>query len=307
MILGDTRAKVAAQAKNRLRTAKDGCVSCQADEERFMRNGMALQAVRTLFFSDVHLGSRYCNPSLLLQLIEQTQAEAIYVVGDFCDGWLLRRRWRWPRDYQLLVDALLRCAAEGTQVYYLLGNHDRCLQRWIAEWGELWIGEQRVHRCADGRRLLVIHGDQFDSTQCRFRGMAKASAVLHEQFLGSGRIANRMLAEIGINHSRLATAMTYPFKSVAHSLGQLHARSKQLADLSECQGILFGHTHTPMIKETQDFVHLNCGDWLEHCSAIVETHSGQLELWLAPKAGWAEGARRIAVSPARGRPTLIES
>ncbi len=263
-----------------------------------MRNGIANTSVRTLFVSDVHLGSRYCQPEPLRKLIERLRPEQLYIVGDLCDGWLLRRRWRWCQEYAELIATINRQQASGVEVRYLLGNHDRCLQRWLCELGDFWIGEKCIHRCADGRRLLVIHGDQFDRTQTRFRRAANVSALLHERVLGSGRFANRFLAEMGVQQPRLATAVTLPIKSLAHSFGQLRIRAKQFARDQGCDGVVFGHTHSPRIREEDGFAFVNTGDWLEHCSAVVERKSGQMELWMAAGNRWLETCRRVALLPA---------
>lgn len=262
-----------------------------------MRYELVESRIRTLFLSDVHLGSRYCQPRPLQGLLERVRPEFLYIVGDFCDGWLLRRQWRWQEEYTALVHTLHKLHAAGTQVTYLLGNHDRCLQRWINDWGDFWLGEKRVHRCSDGRKILVIHGDQFDSSQTSFSRIASASAVLHEKLLGGGRVANRLLAEIGIPESRLATAMTMPMKKVVHAVGQLQSRLKNLAVEEGCDGVLYGHTHSPHIRDTGEFFFMNTGDWLEHCTVIVETYTGQFELLRGKAANWRDSCRRLAVLP----------
>lgn len=256
-------------------------------------------SVRSIFISDVHLGSKYCRPEPLQELLSNVACEKLYIVGDFCDGWLLRRRWLWKPEYVGLVENIKSLQARGPQIFYLLGNHDRCLQSWIEEWGAFWIGEKIVHECADGRRLLVIHGDQFDRSQHRFKRVANISALLHEGALGGSRLANRVLTEVGLQERRLATALTVPIKALAHSFSQFNRRAKQLSEQHDCQGILCGHTHAPRVHEDGDgFAFLNSGDWLEHCTAIVESHSGQLELWMGQAQRWLQTTQRLGLVPA---------
>ena len=273
-----------------------------------MNIGLADSKVRSLFVSDLHLGSRYCQPRPLQHLLETLELEHLYIVGDFCDGWLLRRNWNWQNQYSTLIDAIGKIARSGAQVTYVLGNHDRCLQRWVSEWGDYRVVEACRHECADGRKLLVIHGDQFDATQkTKFRRAAEMSALLHERILGGSRLADRWLADIGVSPRRLATALTTPFKSWAHRLSDFRGRAEQLAKQYDCDGVLCGHTHAPALKVRRSFLYANCGDWLENCSAIVETSSGQLELWQANGQDWFESCRRRALVPANTKPKLVEN
>ncbi|HBE68295.1 MAG TPA: hypothetical protein DDW52_09130, partial [Planctomycetaceae bacterium] len=136
--------------------------------------------VRTLFISDVHLGSKYCNPKPLIELLLNVCPEHVYLVGDICDGWILRRNWLWNRDSESFVETLGKLERKGSRITYLLGNHDRCLQRWVSEWGNFWVGEKCIHTLTDGRKLLLIHGDQFDRTQIKFSSAAAFTARIHE-------------------------------------------------------------------------------------------------------------------------------
>lgn len=260
---------------------------------------IADSAVRTLFLSDVHLGSRACHPSRVVEILHGLQPQQVYLVGDICDGWLLRRQWQWPSAYRDLVGALNELASSGSEVLYLLGNHDRCLHRWLEDWGDFWIGEQRIHHCVNGRQLLVIHGDQFDQTQGRFRMTADITARFHEQMLGGSYLANGILSRLGLPSSQLATALTVPFKSFAHSLSRFRRKATEYAHSQGCTGVICGHTHAPRLLDDKHFLYGNTGDWLEHCSVLVETESGQLELWSGNTDNWLEHSRRRIVLPAQ--------
>lgn len=264
-----------------------------------MRSSFAHQDVRSLFISDVHLGSRYCRPEPLTQLLHSVSPEYLYIVGDLCDGWLLRRNWKWQASYAALQHAIARLQRNGTSVTYVLGNHDRCLHRWLYDWG-LPIVEQCIHQTVDEKRLLVIHGDQFDATQKQsFRQAAVVTALLHEQVLGGSRAADKLLHDLGLAPRRLASRLSSPLKSWAHRVSQFSRRARQLAELQECCGIICGHTHTPQLQRKQHSIYANCGDWLEHCSLLLETGSGQLELWMSDSPNdWFSECRRIGLLPA---------
>ncbi len=267
--------------------------------------------VRSLFISDVHLGSQACHPLQLQHILSLSCPRNLYLVGDFCDGWLLRRQWQWPTEYRKLLATISELSHAGTRVHYILGNHDRCLQRWIRDWGAYWIGERCVHHCLDGRRLLVIHGDQFDATQSRFRRTATLSAIVHERILGGSCTANRWLNRMGLPQQQIASAIATPFRNIAHSLSQFGARAERMAKEQQCSGVVCGHTHAPRLRERDGFLYANTGDWLENCSAIIETMQGQLELWTGLDRGVKRGAsgvfgKRIKMSASSQQQTSLQ-
>ncbi len=260
--------------------------------------------IRSLFISDLHLGSQASRPLALQHLLAIVRPQHLYLVGDFCDGWLLRRQWQWPIEYRTLLATMSDLSRAGTEVHYILGNHDRCLQRWIRDWGDYLISERCVHQCVDGRRLLVIHGDQFDATQYRFHRTAALSALVHERLLGGSLTANRWLSRIGLPQQQIASAISTPIRNIAHSLSQFKARAECMAKEQRCSGVVCGHTHAPRLREREGFMYANTGDWLENCSAIIETAQGQLELWTGLDREGVKGSspdalgKRVSVSPA---------
>lgn len=274
------------------------------------RPGFYPNSVRALFISDVHLGSRYCQASALLQLIQRCRPQYLYLVGDLFDHWLLGGvnsepldRTRWRTSYTRLLAGMRHLKRHGTQINYILGNHDR-ESPWHRDvrYDGYEPLESCVHTTAQGHRLLVIHGDQFDSSQTRLHTAAKFAAQVHESVLGGAALANRILTEYGFQQRRFATALTVPIKTIAHSTSKFVSRAVRAAAEAQCAGVICGHTHSPKIlaprNQTDTPAYLNTGDWLEHCSAIVETTSGQIELWRGSPNQWHSNTpQRLTVLP----------
>lgn len=255
--------------------------------------------VRTLFISDLHLGSNYCHPDALDALLRRVHAQQIYVVGDFFDDWLLPRHGRCgPLEQLHAVASTIRRLTAQAEVHYLLGNHDRELRDAICRWGLASLGESRIHTCADGKRLLVVHGDQYDRMQRQFPRTARFAARLHEGLLCLSKHLNQIRRAHETQHRQYGTLATIPFKRLMQTYSRFEVVREQAVRDADCDGIVFGHTHAPLLVDGSRGLIANTGDWLENCTAIVESHSGQLELWGGRPADWLDFTpRRIAVAP----------
>ena len=255
---------------------------------------------RTLFISDVHLGARGCQAERLLDFLRYHDAETIYLVGDIVDMWQLRNGWYWPQAHNDVVQKLLRKARKGTKVVYVPGNHDEALRDYVdMQFGGVTVVADAVHTTADGRRLLVIHGDQFDGVVCYAKWLA---------FLGDR--AYTLMIEVNHWFNLARRALGYPYWSLS---AYLKARVKNAVDFVSrfagavateakrrgLDGVVCGHVHKAEITTLDGVLYCNDGDWVESCTALVEHWDGRLEI-----LHWAE-VRALPVWKPSRRPAPV--
>ena len=154
--------------------------------------GATRRCFRTLFVSDVHLGCRYAQAEKFLAFLEQVQPEHIYIVGDFIDGWRLCRRWHWQPVYVRILQRLVQLASQGTQVYYAPGNHDEFLRDYLHDFGLVTVADQFIHRTADGRRFVVLHGDQFDDVERGAKWLSVVGAFAYDRLVSANGMINQV-------------------------------------------------------------------------------------------------------------------
>lgn len=249
-----------------------------------------MQRVRTLFLSDVHLGTRACQAEHLLEFLREFQAEQTYLIGDIVDFWAMHRSICWLPSHNTVVQKLLRRARHGERIVFIPGNHDEVLRDYVGNaFGGIEVEPEVVHETADGRKLLLIHGDIFDQVTRHHRWVAVLGDVAYNQLVRInmwlswvrrklGRSGYWSLA--GYAKRRIKTALNFIFDFEDSAIR--HARERGL------DGIVCGHIHWATIKEIDGLLYVNCGDWVDSCTAIVEHFDGRLEL-----VAW--GARAAAL------------
>lgn len=235
------------------------------------------RTVRSLFVSDVHLGCKHSQAGEFLDLLERYEPRYLYVVGDFIDGWKLKRRWRWLPTYDRILQRLMTLRRGGTRLYYTPGNHDAFLRGFLANFGVIEIQDRFVHTAADGRRFLVTHGDQFDRIERGMPWLSLVSSYAYDLLLSANWLANKLR---GKKHDPYAFC-----GMIKRSVKRLVTHVSEFEDLlvknageESCDGIICGHIHAPRIVEVGDLAYCNTGDWVENCSALVEYGDGGFEL-----------------------------
>ncbi|MEM6330076.1 MAG: UDP-2,3-diacylglucosamine diphosphatase [Planctomycetota bacterium] len=236
-----------------------------------------VRAVRSLFVSDVHLGCRHSQAAEFLELLQRYEPRHLYVVGDFIDGWKLRRRWRWPPVYDRVLQRLMALRRGGTRLYYTPGNHDAFLRGFLANFGVVEIQDRFVHTAADGRRFLVTHGDQFDRIENGAQWLSVIASYGYDVMLTANRLANRLR---GKKHDPYAFcgAIKRRVKRLVSHVSEFEGLLIENAGKQHCDGIICGHIHAPRIVQVGGLAYCNTGDWVENCSALVEYGDGALEL-----------------------------
>jgi UDP-2,3-diacylglucosamine pyrophosphatase LpxH len=246
---------------------------------------------RTLFLSDFHLGSRGCQAHLLLDFMRFHDAEQIYLVGDIVDGWRLRRGWYWPQEHNDVVQKLLRKARKGSRVVYLPGNHDEFLRDYVgSHFGGVEFVDRAIHVTADGRRLLVIHGDQFDVVVRHSRWLAHIGDTAYTAVLVLNTLFNRVRRRLGFEYWSLSAYLKFKVKNAVNYVGAFEEALAGEARRAGADGVVCGHIHHARITNHAGFHYINTGDWVESCTAVAEHHDGTLEIirWTVAAAGWPD-------------------
>ncbi|OWK33598.1 UDP-2,3-diacylglucosamine diphosphatase [Sphingomonas dokdonensis] len=255
---------------------------------------------RTIFISDLHLGTAGCNATLLLDFLKSHECDTLYLVGDIVDGWALRRGWFWPQSHNDVVRAILKMAKHGTRVIYIPGNHDEHFRDYTGlEFGGIELLDEDIHVTADGRRLLVIHGDQFDNVVLYQRWLAFLGDHAYTLLLKSNRSVNWVRRRFGLPYWSLAAHMKRRVKNAVAFISRFEEALAHAAAERHVDGVVCGHIHCAEIRRFGDITYYNDGDWVESCTALVETADGTLSI-----IDWAEQHREQTVT-ARRAPAIV--
>jgi UDP-2,3-diacylglucosamine pyrophosphatase LpxH len=248
---------------------------------------------RTLFISDVHLGARGCQAGKLLDFLRNHEADTIYLVGDIVDGWALKSGWYWPQLHNDVVQKLLRQARKGTEIVYIAGNHDEFLRGFQGiHFGGVVVADRVIHEAADGKRYLVIHGDQFDSIVHSVRWLAYLGDKAYDASIIVNRIVARCRRLFGLPYWSFSSWAKLRVKKAVNFISAFQNLVADEARRSQVEGVICGHIHHATIETIGGILYMNSGDWVESCTAIAEDHDGSFSIlrWLhAP--GLAEPVR----------------
>lgn len=243
---------------------------------------------RTLFISDVHLGTKGCQAEALLEFLRVHNAEKIYLVGDIVDGWRLRRTWYWPQTHNDVVQKLLRKSRKGSEIIYIPGNHDEFLRSYLgSHFGGVEVRDHDIHETADGRKLLVIHGDQFDVVVRNARFLAHLGDWAYVTVLAVNTWFNLGRRFLGLPYWSLSKWAKSKVKDAVNFIGEFEKALARAARRKGADGVVCGHIHHAVIGRREGVEYFNTGDWVESCTAVVETHTGIMQLidWTAEGRG----------------------
>ena len=250
---------------------------------------------RTLFISDVHLGTRGCQAHLLLDFMRYHEADTIYLVGDIIDGWRLKKRWHWPQEHNDVVQKLLRKGRKGARLVYLPGNHDEFLRDYVGlAMGGIEITDRAIHEAADGKRYLVIHGDQFDVVVRHAKWLAFLGDWAYRSALNLNTYLNLVRRRLGYDYWSLSAWAKNKVKNAVNFIGRFEEALSQAATETDVDGVICGHIHHATMHDTHGVTYVNTGDWVESCTAIGEHQDGTFELihWTVVRDTSAQGASK---------------
>lgn len=240
---------------------------------------MAKKHYKTVWLSDIHLGCKDCKAEYLLDFLEHSEIETLYLVGDIIDMWAMSKQFRWPKTHNNLFHKLLSLPSQGTRVIYLPGNHDEPIQKYDGKhFGDIEIHRSYTHVTEQGKRLLILHGDQFDQQVCLGSLHSWVGDVLYDFLLFVNRWYNWGRVKAGQPYWSLASYIKSRLKGAGNAIGRYRSACSETAKKQGFDGVVCGHIHHPEIVEDDGFLYLNDGDWVESCSALVESTTGELSL-----------------------------
>lgn len=239
--------------------------------------------VRTIFISDIHLGTKGCQADVLLDFLKHSHAQTYFLVGDVIDGWRLKRSWYWPRAHNDVVQKILRKSRKGSEVIYVPGNHDEFLRDYYdLAFGDIQIKENPIHLTADGKKLLVLHGDQYDSVVLYSKWLAFLGDYAYEMLLRLNTPIHKIRNFFGLPHWSLSAYIKHKVKRSVNYISCFEDVVAMDAKEQQVDGVVCGHIHHAEIRDINGLTYCNDGDWVESCSALVEHWDGRLEIihWL---------------------------
>ncbi|MAA74562.1 MAG: UDP-2,3-diacylglucosamine hydrolase [Salinisphaeraceae bacterium] len=251
--------------------------------------GKGKKRYRTIWVSDVHLGSVGCQAERLTAFLKAHECDQLYLVGDIIDGWRLKNTFYWPQAHTNVIRRVLTLSKRGSQVYYVTGNHDDFLRKFVEyelKIGNIHVVNNTVHETADGRKLLIIHGDLFDVVTRYHRWVALAGDVAYTTLLRANRYLNWARSHLGYPYWSLSAYAKHKVKSAVNFISEFEQAVAHETHRRQFDGVVCGHIHKAEIKDIDGVTYYNTGDWVESCTALVEHDDGRMELidWAAEQA-----------------------
>ena len=254
---------------------------------------------RTVWISDVHLGTRGCNAAMLVDFLRSIDCGTLYLVGDIIDGWRLRKGWYWPDAHNEVVRRVLKMAHRGTRVVFVAGNHDELLRDYAGmSFGGVELVLEADHMTADGRRLLITHGDQFDGVVLYSRWLAFLGDAAYTWMLRANIVFNAVRRRFKLPYWSLSAYLKKRVKNAVQFVYSFEEAVANEAMSRGYDGIVCGHIHTAEIRQIGDITYYNDGDWVESCTALVEDSSGHMSIvdWAAETAARSSAPSELEIA-----------
>lgn len=264
---------------------------------------------RTIWISDVHLGTKGCNAEMLVDFLRSVECQTLYLVGDIVDGWRLRKGWFWPDAHNEVVRRVLKMAHRGTRVVFVAGNHDEMLRDYAGmTFGGVELVLEAVHETADGRRLLVTHGDSFDGVVLYAKWLAFLGDQAYGLLLQANIVMNAVRRRFHLPYWSLSAYMKKRVKNAVAFISSFEEAVATEAIHRGMDGVVCGHIHCAEIREFGGITYYNDGDWVESCTALAEDATGAMAIidWAAEKAAEQDRQRAVSLDPSP-MPSLPEA
>lgn len=234
---------------------------------------------RTIWISDIHLGTSGCQANYLLDFLRHNDSEYLYLVGDIIDGWQLKKGWYWPQAHNDVVQKIMRKARKGTQVVYIPGNHDEAARQFCdLAFGEIQVRGEAFHTTLAGKRLWIVHGDLFDGVIQHAKWLAYLGDSAYTLILLLNRWFNRVRSKLGFQYWSLSQYLKHQVKNAVNFISSFENAMTDEARRRGCDGVVCGHIHKAEIRDIDGVLYCNDGDWVESLSALVETMEGELKI-----------------------------
>jgi len=235
---------------------------------------------KTIFISDLHIGSTQCQADILLDFLKHNDCDVLYLVGDIIDFWALSKKVYWPKDHNTIIQKILRKARHDTRVIYIPGNHDENVRDYNDYvFGDIVVKNSVIHTTADGKRFLVVHGDEYDTIAKYHKWIAKLGSKGYDFLLEVNRLFRAIRRIFGIrSHFSLAAFIKFKVKNAVQFISDYEQSIVNTLSDEGLDGVICGHIHHAEIKNLDGFLYVNTGDFVESCTGIVEHYDGRLEL-----------------------------
>jgi UDP-2,3-diacylglucosamine pyrophosphatase LpxH len=235
---------------------------------------------RTIWISDLHIGSTQCQADTLLDFLKHNDSEKLYLVGDIIDFWALSKKMYWPPDHNTIIQKLLRKARHGTQIIYIPGNHDENIREYDSfVFGDVVVKNSDIHTTLTGQQFLVVHGDEYDTIARHHQWLAKIGSVGYDVLIDINRIFRFFRRLLGVQSQfSLAAYVKFKVKNVVQFISDYEESIVHTLKHEKLDGVICGHIHHAEIKQIEGFWYVNTGDFVESCTAIVEHFDGRLEM-----------------------------
>lgn len=234
---------------------------------------------KSIFISDVHLGTKHSKTKELLKFLKETECENLFIIGDFIDGWALRHRFTWSTDNNTIFQKILRKSRHGTKIYYIPGNHDEFLRSFVGfDFAGIQIVDEHVYKASNGKKYLLIHGDKFDGILNTVKWVSKLGSLLYCHLLDLNLVFNYVIHKLGFGYFSLSHKIKLNVKEAVNFINRFESAMIDYAKIKEVDGVICGHIHSPDIKTIDGIEYLNTGCWVEMSTCIVEKESGEFEL-----------------------------
>ena len=235
--------------------------------------------LRSVWISDIHLGFRGCQAEALLHFLHSVETEYLFLVGDIVDFWNIKKTPYWPQLHTNVIRSILGKAKHGTRVIYIPGNHDEVMRDCVGQvLGNLEIHRDFTHTTADGRKLLILHGDEFDVVMKNSRWLAKLGSVAYDKLLSLNHFVNSFRRLFRFSYWSLAAYLKHKVKNAVSFIGSFEDALAYLAREKGADGVVCGHIHHAEVRMIDGVLYCNDGDWVESLTSLVEHKDGRLEL-----------------------------
>ena len=250
---------------------------------------------RTIWISDIHLGTRGCNADMLIDFLDHTDSETMFLVGDIIDGWRMSKKFYWPASHNDILWRVMKRSKRGTRVVYIPGNHDEMFRQFTGlNFGGVEIRRKAIHETADGRKLLVLHGDEFDTIMLAHRWLAFVGDWAYVNLMRVNVVVNAVRQKFNLPYWSLSKMAKTRVKNAVEFISQFEEVVAHEAATRGVDGVVCGHIHNAEMREIGGVTYYNDGDWVEGCTALVEHFDGRMEI-----LHWADeiALRTAAVEP----------
>ena len=244
-----------------------------------MESKKSLITYKSLFISDVHLGTKGCQADKLLEFFKFSRSENLYLVGDIIDVWAMQKTFYWPQQHNDVIQKILRKARHGTKVFYIVGNHDEVFRKFIPmHFGDINIVNRVIHETQLGKKYLVVHGDAWDGVMKYAKWLSKLGSIAYGLLLRLNIVINFFRKLRGKSYWSLAKFLKYKVKNAVKYIGEYERTVSDYAKRKKYDGIICGHIHHAEDQNFDGINYLNCGDWVESCTALAEKYDGTFEI-----------------------------